>query len=313
MLHWQPAELAGTLPGTSMRSLLSRSAWRAKQLRSWLLASSVAGGVLSGTPVLCAADAADGMQQVRRMLLERAKQRYDAGRGTDADARSQLEGALDALLLAYQLSPAPWLLFDLAQVQSQLGSCNEATELYRGFLASEPGPEARASTEQALRLLGPCNSSSPEPPNAALLPSLHSAPALDALSAAAMPVAPPSAGEQPARAGEGARIWPWALAGVAVTAGAAATVFYGEARAARHDLDRAGVGGPHVAEIQDRGESSLALARAFGGVALGVAIAAGVSFWWPREQPDDAAAAALARLAWQPLERGAAAAYWFEF
>src|SRR5262245_11370503 len=45
--------------------------------------------------------------QARRVLLERAKERYEAGRGTGPESREQLEGALDALRLAYQIAPAP--------------------------------------------------------------------------------------------------------------------------------------------------------------------------------------------------------------
>ena len=287
------------------------------ELLSRLLTVSVAAGILTATPVLRAADAFEGerLQQARRVLLQRAKERYDAGRGGGADARQQLQGALDALRLAYQLTPAPWLLFNLAQVQSQLGACQEAAELYRRFLASEPGPEARASAEQASSLLGTCEASNSQPAlDDALAPGLRWASGLDTLSASSAPSPLPVSGENPAADAEGARVWPWALAGIAATAGVTAAVFYGEARAAKQDLERIRVGGPQVAETQHRGASELAAARAFGGVALGFGLVSAASFWWPRAAPDEAPpAAALTRLSWLPLERGAGAAYWFEF
>src|SRR6185295_2009322 len=101
--------------------------------------------------------AQDQRVQARRLLLERAKQRYEAGRAGGEAARDQLEGALDALRLAYQIAPASWLLFNLAQVQSQLGACREAAQLYQRFLDSKPAPDARANAEQGLKLLGSCD------------------------------------------------------------------------------------------------------------------------------------------------------------
>jgi tetratricopeptide (TPR) repeat protein len=316
-----------------MRALPSRSASGVQELSRRLLNLSLAGSILLAAPVLRAEDGvgpasptpsasalhegseSGGVQRARRMLLERAKQRYDAGRRGGEDAKQQLESALDALLLAYQLSPAPWLLFNLAQVRSQLGHCDEAAELYRRFLASEPGPAARASAGQALHLLGACDTPGTQPElDDALLPGLREASSLESLNASGAPSPLPASSEESAPDREDVRVWPWAFAGVAATAGAAAVVFYGQAHAAQQDLDRIRIGGPQVAETQQRGESALTFARVFGGIALGFGLAAGASFWWPRAEPDEAPhAPGLARLSLLPLERGAGAAYGFEF
>src|SRR5262245_17191642 len=112
---------------------------------SGLTASWHASATDSSSPTAPAPNAK--LEQARRLLLERAKERYEAGRAGGPEARQQLEGALDVLRLAYQLAPAPWLLFNLAQVKSQLGACSEAAELYQRFLASQPAPDARANAE----------------------------------------------------------------------------------------------------------------------------------------------------------------------
>ena len=52
-------------------------------------------------------NASDATRRAQRLLLERAKQRFEAGRGDGAEARDHLEGALDALNLAYGLAPEP--------------------------------------------------------------------------------------------------------------------------------------------------------------------------------------------------------------
>jgi len=252
------------------------------------------------------------------MLLERAKERYEAGRGTGEEARQQLEGALDALRLAYQLLPAPWLLFNLAQVQSRLGACSEAADLYQRFLASDPAPEARANAEQALKLLGSCEQSQQEPSTSdSLLPGIRPPTGASLLAelGRAGPVSPRAgASAAPAPDGNSVRIWPWVFGALSVTSAVAGAGFYAEALAAKRDLDRLRVGGPMVAETQHRGESAQATAWVFGGFALGFALAAGASSWLARPDPETAPlVAAAARFSWLPLRGGAGAAYCGEF
>jgi len=259
----------------------------------------------------------DALRQARLLLLQRAKERYEAGRQGGSDARAELERALDALRLAYRLRPAPWMLFNLAQVQSQLGSCHDATELYRRFLASDPGPEARASAEQALALLGPCGEL-PEPTlddgllPAPQLPSSDQLPA--ALGSSLGPALLEGEDEPDAVAAAGDRPWLWAFAGMSATSALVAAVFYGEARAAEGDLDRLRVAGPRVIETRDRGETALKRARAFGGLAAGLALVAGATYWFPSPASDERSPnAASGRFGLVPLEGGAVGAYAFDF
>jgi len=254
------------------------------------------------------------------MLLERAKLRFEAGRVEGEGARAHLEGAVDALNLAYTLSPEPWLLFNMAQVQSRLGACPEAAELYRRFLASDPAPEARASAERALQLLGRCDSAEAAPSSdGALAPGLFQPPPEVSIfwaggSAAARPLPAPAVDEA-SGAGGVAAVLPWAFGSLAVMSGVAGIVYWNEAQSAKSDLDAIVVAGPQVAETQQRGESAQALAKVFGGCAVGLALAAGASYWWLRSSEGDAEAplGVLERVSWFPLHGGAGAAYRSEF
>jgi tetratricopeptide (TPR) repeat protein len=258
----------------------------------------------------------DALLRARRLLLERAKERYEAGRGTGEEARQQLEGALDALALAYRLVPAPWLLFNLAQVKSRLGACGEATELYRRFLASNPAANERANAEQALKLLGTCAEPSAPEAHEGLAPGLRPPTALASLvevEGRLAPAALSDLGAEPALADAGFAGWPWIFGGLALGSAIAGAFFYGEAVDAKHDLDRLQVGGPLVAQTQQRGESALSAAQVLGGFSVGFAVAAGASLL-PRSQPGEAppgASAPLGRLRALPL--GAGASYSFEF
>jgi hypothetical protein len=259
----------------------------------------------------------DALRRAQRMLLEKAKQRYEAGRREPAaeEARAQLEGALGALDLAYRLAPAPWLLFNMAQVESQLGACGEAADLYRRYLASDPAPEARASAEQALGLLGSCDGSSERAEGDGLLPGLRSPSSIDSLTGAASPAPLPSRRELAAEAvasgdsGSALTALPWAFGGLAVMSGVAGVVYWNEAHSAKRDLDRIRVAGPEVAQTQERGESAQNLSRVFGGFAVGFALAAGASCLWLRPERGEAPAVSSPTLSVLPLEGGAGAVY----
>ena len=260
----------------------------------------------------------EALLRARRLLLERAKERYEAGRGTGEEARQQLEGALDALALAYRLAPAPWLLFNLAQVKSRLGACGEATELYRRFLASNPAANERANAEQALKLLGTCAEPSAPEAHEGLAPGLRPPTALASLAEVEdglNPAALSDFGAAPVLEDAGFAGWPWIFGGLALGSAIAGAFFYGEAVDAKDDLNRLQVGGPLVAQTQRRGESALSAAQVLGGFSVGFAVAAGASLWsrgGPGEAPPVASAPlALGRLRALPL--GAGAGYTFEF
>ena len=260
-------------------------------------------------------NASDATRRAQRLLLERAKQRFEAGRGDGAEARAHLEGALDALNLAYGLAPEPWLLFNMAQVQSRLGACREAADLYRRFLASDPAPEARANAERALQLLGNCEAAAVEPSvSDGLAPGLFLGAPETAIfwaggTAAARPLPTPRVEDASSSSGVVA-VLPWAFGSLAVMSGVAGLVYWNEAESAKSDLDAIRVAGPRVAETQQRGESAQDLARVFGGCAIGFALAAGASYWWLRSsEHDEAPAEPLGGLTWFPLQGGAGAAY----
>jgi hypothetical protein len=260
------------------------------------------------------------LRRAQRMLLERAKQRYEAGRGAaGAEAAPHLEGALDALDLAYRLAPAPWLLFNMAQVQSQLGACSEAAALYHRFLASDPAPEAQRSAKKALDLLGSCGESSLLPrQEGGLPPGLRIPSGLDAMFVAhdmvAAPEPPASISRDTAPEAGVGRALPWAFGSLSVISAVAGAVYWNEALDAKKALDRIRIAGPDVVSTQQRGESARDLARAFGGFAIGFALAAGASYLWFRPERAEAPfATTLERLSWLPLEGGAGASYRSEF
>jgi hypothetical protein len=262
--------------------------------------------------------ASDSLRGAQRMLLERAKQRYEAGRGAPDDARPHLEGALDALDLAYRLAPAPWLLFNMAQVQSRLGACSEAAQLYHRFLESHPTPEARRSTEEALRLLGSCQEADEQRATAEVLPGLRQQSVFDSIFAARGVAAPslPSlaVSAEPVEEGSARAVLPWAFGSLSVISGVAGAFYWSEARSAKRDFDRIRIAGPAVAQTQERGESAQNLARVFGGLAVGFALATGASYWWLRSEGGEAPiASALEHISWLPLTDGAGATYRSEF
>jgi hypothetical protein len=300
----------------------------ARRLRAVALGSSLlalAPGARAAGPAPGAAVAAstgrtgvsDATRRAQRALLERAKQRFEAGRGEGAEAREHLAGALDALNLAYVLTPEPWLLFNMAQVQSRLGACPDAAALYRRFLASDPAPEARSSAERALELLGDCAAAGVEPSvGDGLAPGLFlGAPEASIFwaggTAAARPLPTPAVEEVPGSS-RVATVLPWAFGSLAVMSAVAGLVYWNEAQSAKTELDAIRVAGPHVAETQQRGESAQDLARVFGGCAIGFTLAAGASYWWLRSSSADSDAAAsgvLGGLTWFPLQGGAGATY----
>jgi tetratricopeptide (TPR) repeat protein len=260
----------------------------------------------------------DAMRRAQRMLLERAKQRFEEGRGAGEDARPHLEGALDALDLAYRLDPAAWLLFNMAQVQSRLGRCSEAAELYQRFLASDPEPAARTSAEAALQLLGSCDEASRELPGEdGLSPGLWIPSSLDTIFAAqgvASPSPPPAVAAGSTTEGSVVAALPWAFGSLAVISGVTGSIFWSGAVSAKRDLDRLRIAGPDVVKTRERGESAQALARVFGGLSAGFALAAGVSYWWLQSDRAEAPlAAALGRFSVSPIAGGAGACYRSEF
>ncbi len=78
------------------------------------------------------------------------KARVFAERGRELHAQGNYAAAVDAFKEAYVISPAPALLFNLAQAYRLEGACEDARIMYRRYLASDPPPEGRAIAETQL-------------------------------------------------------------------------------------------------------------------------------------------------------------------
>lgn len=93
-----------------------------------------------------------------------AKQRSNAGLAAFGQGRYQQ--AIEHFRAAYELVPAPLLLYNIAQAERLSGHCKAAIGSYQRFLETEP-PKGRELAEAHLRELGSCpelsQDSSPEP------------------------------------------------------------------------------------------------------------------------------------------------------
>jgi len=91
------------------------------------------------------ADEADDVRA--RELAESAQRHFDLG---------EYEEAIAEYREAYQLSPRPGLLYNLAQAFRLQGDCLTATRMYRNYLRLEPDSKMRALVEQHLATLAEC-------------------------------------------------------------------------------------------------------------------------------------------------------------
>jgi tetratricopeptide (TPR) repeat protein len=82
-----------------------------------------------------------------RTLADRGRAAHDAGDYT---------AAIAAFTQAYVMAPSPALLFNLAQAYRLQGNCDDAALMYRRYLATNPGPEARALAEGHLANVERC-------------------------------------------------------------------------------------------------------------------------------------------------------------
>ena len=109
--------------------------------------------------VLCAAPIAARADDIT------PKARVFAERGRELHAAGNYAAAIDAFKEAYVISPAPALLFNLAQAYRLAGDCDDARIMYRRYLASDPPPEGRAIAEPQLVNVERCTrDSAPLPP-----------------------------------------------------------------------------------------------------------------------------------------------------
>ena len=190
-----------------------------------------------------------------------------AAQGRAAHAAGAYGDAILAYKEAYELAPSPSLLFNLAQSYRLAGNCHAAVQMYRRFIATDPGMEVRSLAKKHLTHVERCADS---PPRLALA-SVPEYAAQTSVSAGAVPLYP---GRTQRRVGVGMMV----AGGVAV---AFAGYYALDARAASATVEDAyarGVKWQDVRPIAEEGERSASLSKglAIGG---GVAFASGVTLF----------------------------------
>ncbi|MEA2698661.1 MAG: hypothetical protein QOI66_2932 [Myxococcales bacterium] len=115
--------------------------------------------------------------------------------------------AIDAFKAAYQRTPAPALLYNLAQAYRMQKNCPLALESYRRYLETNPAGKLRALTEERISEMQACvlaqralpSSPSPSPPAPAPppMPRMPAPEGGDGITARLAPVAPPGPAAPP--------------------------------------------------------------------------------------------------------------------
>jgi tetratricopeptide (TPR) repeat protein len=84
------------------------------------------------------------------------KARKLAEHGQEMHKRGEYDRAITAFKEAYVIAPSPGLLFNLAQSYRLQGNCDDATLMYRRYIATNPTPAARTVAEQHLATVERC-------------------------------------------------------------------------------------------------------------------------------------------------------------
>jgi tetratricopeptide (TPR) repeat protein len=108
------------------------------------VACLLAAGLATAGTTARAADAS-------RDNLADARQAYDEG--TRYYSLGEYEAAVKAFRRAYELAPAPALLFDIAQAHRLAGDCERALEAYRHFIRLDPASDHRADADANMAVL----------------------------------------------------------------------------------------------------------------------------------------------------------------
>jgi tetratricopeptide (TPR) repeat protein len=149
-----------------------------------------------------------------------AKGQYD--QGLAAYERGEYQQAVDCFTRAYDLDPAPILLFNIAQSHWKQGDGAAALRFYRRYLEADPGGAERARAEARIRELEAARA----PAEAPSLPSPPSSPpdpprlAPRPPPSVALAVPAPAPAEPPYYR----RPWVWGVAGGVVAAAVLALV-----------------------------------------------------------------------------------------
>jgi tetratricopeptide (TPR) repeat protein len=156
-----------------------------------------------------------GLAQSRaRTPAEQAREQYE--RGIVAYNLERFDDAIAAFTRAYELDPAPTLLFNIAQSRWKKGENERALFYYRRYLEADPGAANRATVEARIRELEGARRA----PVAAAPPPAPPAPAPVVTPAAAPPMFVRETAPPPPPPPLYRRPWFWGV----VAATAAATV-----------------------------------------------------------------------------------------
>lgn len=249
-------------------------------------------------PVMASAE--EPIPQKARKLAEHGREMHDKG---------DYARAIIAFKEAYVIAPSPGLLFNLAQAYRLQGNCDDASLMYRRYIATNPAPDARAIAEGHLYTVERCAKK-----RALNIP-------LDE-SMAYLNVPPPPGPEQvivQARHDTTDRATrPTRLkqdVGLGVTLGGSAALvlagYFGyRSYDASQEVEAAYARGAKWKEIEaihDRGESSARAAKIFG-IGGGLAVASGVTLFLLGKREERAMPLAVT-----PRAQGAEVSYAWEF
>jgi tetratricopeptide (TPR) repeat protein len=125
--------------------------------------------------VLVAGVPASQAQEPSREVARQALDQYQ--RGTAAYRARRYDEAIAAFNRAFELDPAPILIFNIGQAQFKKGERAQALASYRRYLELEPTSTNRAQVEARIRELEapPVIEPAPEPATPEALPSLTTA------------------------------------------------------------------------------------------------------------------------------------------
>lgn len=204
----------------------------------------------SGKP-LETAPTSSNSEQLAALAYQKARESY---------AKGDIPAALDSMRESYQLSKRAELLYNLAQMESELKACPDALANYGRYLELVPNGLYRDSaTQERARLEKECGPPAPTPPTPKpLVNEPHPV----------QPVEPPATTYWTPK-----RIIGWSTLSAGVIAGASAVYFEVQAVRAQNELqqsidDAVGGGPPVDPSLQDR-------MHRYNHVAIGLGIASG--------------------------------------
>jgi tetratricopeptide (TPR) repeat protein len=144
-----------------------------------------------------------------RTRQDEAKEQYE--RGVTAYNLERFDEAIAAFSRAYELDPAPILLYNIAQARWKKGENDRALFYYRRYLEADPAAENRAAVEARIQEIKRARQAPPAP-RAAPATTARAAPATAVTTPAYVQASPPPVPPLYRR--------PWFWGGVALAAGA---------------------------------------------------------------------------------------------